>query len=357
MNFYPTFYGGFDPGSGRAGLKLVSDRGDFEQVLTIDSQIATGNADNLLARGDINATIADVVRPGESLIQFNGADYYLQDLVQEGRNASYALGNPARYWGSHALVLLLTLACEMIHDRDFTLRIVTALPVSLYTKENRQRMKEALTRACHFKYNGIQRSARISVGYVCMEGQGALIHAGLAEGDQALVDIGERTTDLVAANGQKLIVSQCEGNHELGIGMITDAVIALYKRYGRVLSIPKAHDVMNRWAMGEQFADVAMPNGTLPGHMISAAIDKARRALARDIVSFAGSVWNVEGESVGQRFDQITVAGGGAYYLDDLLSGSLPRVMVPAKPEDANLSGYLELARSLEHKIADAWVA
>lgn len=349
-----TYYGGFDPGSGLGGLELYA--ADRHLTKDIDSCIAIGNADDLLARGDINAKIADVIRPGESLVTLNGSDYYLEDLAKEGKNATYELANPARYWSDHGRVLLLALASQLIPDRIFTLRLVTALPVTLYDRTNRKKMKDNLSGYYRYTYNGREREAYITIGYVAMEGQGVLIHAGMMTGEQAVIDIGERTTDLISADGQKLIVSQCAGNQELGVGLITDAVDKLLRRYGRVLSTQKIHDIMKQWAQ-DGSADITTPNGILQGYLIDQSIDKARNTLATLIISFASSTWNVEGESVGQRFSQITVAGGGAYYLDDILPGMLPHVIIPSHPEHGNLNGYADLALTLEDKIENVWVA
>jgi integrase len=215
----PTYLGGFDPGTGRAGLTLVSADGVSleNDTMTIDSIVATGNAEKLLKRGDIHATLADVLREDECLITFNSTDYFLCSLVKEGKNSTNAVADPARYWGDHARVLLLALACTLIPERVFALRLVTALPVTLYDRDNRKRMKEALSSYYRFEYNGRVREVYVTVGYVAMEGQGALIHCGAQDGEQALLDIGERTVDAIAADGQKLMISLCGGNEELGV--------------------------------------------------------------------------------------------------------------------------------------------
>ncbi len=105
----PTYYGGFDPGTGRAGLTLVSADGVSleNDTMSIDSIIATGNAEKLLKRGDIHATLADVLREDECIITLNTVDYFLCDLVKEGKNPTNAVADPARYWGDHARVLLI----------------------------------------------------------------------------------------------------------------------------------------------------------------------------------------------------------------------------------------------------------
>lgn len=353
----PTYYGGFDPGTGRAGLTLTSADGVSleDDTMTIDSIVATGNSEKLLKRGDIHATLADVLREDEYLVTLNTTDYFLGDLVKEGKNQTNADSDPARYWGDHARVLLLTLACTLIPERVFALRLVTALPVTLYDRDNRKRMKEALSNYYRFEYNGRMREVYVTVGYVAMEGQGALIHCGAQDGEQALLDIGERTVDAIAADGQKLMISLCGGNEELGIGQITDAVRTLAQRYGRQLPAPQIHDILWAWSHNEPLPVIRTSQGTLPEDELYSTIEKARTTLAKGMVSFASSLWNVEGEAVGERFDQIYIAGGGAYYVGDLLKNMLPRVEIPADPESTNILGYLDLACTLEDKVPGIW--
>ena len=352
-----VYYGGFDPGSGRASLYIVPEDGvELETDLaTIDSLIARGDPQQLLNRGNVDATIADVIRQDEILVEWNGSAYYLDALIKEGRNKTDALADHDRYWSDHVRVLLLALAGSLIPENNVELRLVTALPVSLYNKENRQRMKESLSNYYRFTYNGHEREMVVQVGYVAMEGQGILIHCGEQEGEQVVLDIGERTTDCVAANGQKLITSLCAGKEDMGVGVITDAVKALAKRNGRQLSTEKAHDILYAWSHNQSLPKIRAGNDMVPDDEIAETIDRAARNLANEIRSWAASKWDVEGEEVGERFDQILIAGGGAYYVGELLQEKLPRVSIPADAEDGNVRGYSDLALTLEDRISGVW--
>lgn len=353
----PVYYGGFDPGSGRAGLFLIpKDQVELvRETLTIASLIATGSPQTLLKRGDIDATLADVLREGECLIEWQNTAYYLCDLIKEGKNVTAAFNDPGRYWGDHARILLLALSAMLIPESTFELRLVTALPITLYERENRKRMKDALSNVYEFRFNGRRRQAIITVGYVAMEGQGILIHAGAASGEQALLDIGERTVDAIAADGQRLITTLCRGNEELGIGHLTDALQQLAQRYERVLPPTRAHELLWAWAHSRPLPTIRAKEGAIPEREIHATIDIARHALAKDIFSFVSSLWNVEGEAVGERFEQILLGGGGVHYVGDLLRELLPRVVIPSDPEDANMRGYAELALTLADKIPNVW--
>src|SRR5207245_10327475 len=104
-------------------------------------------------------------------------------------------------------------------------RVVTARPVTLYrTKENRTLVKKALEGWYPFRFNGRDREVLIKVGAVVMEGMGALIQYGEETGKQAVIDIGERTIDLLAADGQTPLGNLSSGDI-LGVGQIADELI------------------------------------------------------------------------------------------------------------------------------------
>src|SRR5258708_6083746 len=112
-----------------------------------------------------------------------------------------AHGASDRYWSRHSLLLLLTLAATLIPERQFELRVVTALPVTLYrTKENRSQVKKALEGWYPFRFNGRDREIVIKVGAVVMEGMGALIQYGEEAGKPTVIDICEVTIVPVAVH-------------------------------------------------------------------------------------------------------------------------------------------------------------
>lgn len=353
---YPIYYAGFDPGSGQAALQVIPADGiDLPtDVLTLPSTIADVSPDTLLDRGDVNATIANVLHDGECLISYNGNDYALGDLVKQGRNARDELGNPDRYWGDHARILLLALASQLVPERVFALRVVTALPVTLYNREKRERMKRELSGLYRFEYNGCPHEVSIRVGYVAMEGQGVLIHCGQETGEQAVMDIGERTLDCIAADGQKLLTNLCRGC-ELGIGQITDAVKALGKRYGRNLATRQVHAILSASVHGQPLPVIRTGTVSIPEAEILDTICKSRDLLAKRVMAFVGGLWNVEGEASGIRFERITVGGGGAYYLGSLLAMALPGIVIAPSPEYANIRGYADLALALSEKVPTIW--
>ena len=215
-------------------------------------------------------------------------------------------------------------------------------------------MKRELSGLYCFEYNGCPHEIEVRVGYVAMEGQGILIHCGREEGEQAVLDIGERTLDCIATDGQKLLTNLC-GGEELGIGQITDAVKAIGKRYGRVVSTTTAHTLLSAYAHQQPLPVIRASTTVIPETEIVDAISKSTANLAKRVDSFAGSLWNVEGEAAGARFEQIMLGGSGAYYLGERLASVLPQMVVPADPEYANVRGYTDLALTLEEKVPTIW--
>jgi len=352
------YYGGFDPGSGEATLNLHPADGVemASDTMTIPSIIADGRPRDLLKRGDTDATLAQVLRDGEYVLSVNGNDYFLGEAIREGRNETDALRDPNRYWSNHARFLLLALACILIPERSFELRLVTALPVSLYDKENRVKMKQALEGyyRCTFATAGqfSDREITVKVGYVAMEGQGILVHCGEAEGDQAVFDIGERTFDLVVADGQRLLTTKCAGE-EIGVGLIVDDLKNFAKTRRRNLTTTKAHDLLFAYAHNEPLPTL----GGVDHEELHEEIGNAIRRAGRTLTSFIAAHLTTDGEDVAASFDRVYLAGGGAYYFRTLIADLIgdDKVTVVEDAEVANAYGYADLAKQLEQRKADIW--
>ena len=197
----PAYYAGYDPGSRIATLCLCPEDtlDELPLALSVPSIVGDGLVADLIntrTTTDPEASLASLLKKHEYVIEYEGQEYYIGELAEkEGKNATTALGVSERYWSPHSLLLLLTLAAALIAERQFELRVVTALPVTLYrTKENRSLVKKALEGWYPFRFNGRDREVVIKVGAVVMEGMGAFICYGEETGKQAVIDIGERTS-------------------------------------------------------------------------------------------------------------------------------------------------------------------
>jgi hypothetical protein len=347
----PIYSAGFEVGSGISGLTVCAADGLplARDLVTLPSFIADGDITTLLKGSDPDATLAETLHPGEYVLVWQDRTYFLGDLLMQGQHLDNAMSDERRYWSEHAQVLLLCLACMLIPERRFQLRLVTALPVSLYDRERRQRVRQALSQHYRFSFNGREREVEVRCGYVAMEGQGILIHCGDAHSQQAVIDIGERTTDLVAASGQRLIGRLCKGE-QLGVGELVEALRHLAHRHRRALSVEKAHAALHAYAHHRPSPQIITATGPLPEEEITTTIEQVIARVARPLSSHLSGTWNMEEAPAGSQFDTIYLGGGGAYYFEAVVRATLPEchlVTVPA-PEEANIRGYAELAASLD---------
>lgn len=359
----PTIiYAGYDPGSGEATLSTLPAAdvaNQQDKITTIPSMIADGIASKILGRGNVDATLGQVLHEGEYVLTYNDNEYFLGDLTREGKNATSAIGDQNRYWSSHSLLLLLSLACLLTSDQSIELRLVTALPVSLYTPENRKKVKKALEGYYRFSFATKGKDYRdreifVKVGYVAMEGQGILVHSGEVEGDQAVFDIGERTFDLIVADGQKVLTGLCHGNEELGVSLLVDDLQELAREHKHTLKPEKAHAILHAYAHNEALPFLSWINEKDLESFIYQSIHKAGRALT----SFISSHLTSDGESVAASFDRVYLAGGGAYYFSEIIQALIDdqdKVIVVEDSELDNARGYAELATALQTRKSDIW--
>ncbi len=357
-----VYYAGYDPGSRIATLYLAPEDhlDELPLALSVSSIVGDGLVTDLVntrTTTDPNAPLASLLKKHEYVIEYEGQEYYVGELAeQEGKNATTAHGASDRYWSRHSLLLLLTLAAALIPERKSELRVVTALPVTLYrTKENRSLVKNALEGWYPFRFNGRDREIVVKVGAVVMEGMGALIQYGEETGKQAAIDIGERTIDLVAADGQTPLASLCDGDI-LGVGQIADELIREIKqRHKRILSSLEAHEQLYAYANGKPLPRLAANQQPIPTDEISGIIGKAIARVGRAITLYIAQKWNQEGGAVASNFSPVLLIGGGAHYFEQTIRTLIPLVNLPEDPEDTNPKGYLDLALSLEDVKATIW--
>jgi len=357
-----VYYAGYDPGSRIATLYLAPEDhlDELPLALSIPSIVGDGSVADLVntrTTADPNASLASLLKKHEYVLEYEGQEYYVGKLAeQEGKNPTTAHGVSDRYWSRHSLLLLLTLAAALIPERQCELRVVTALPVTLYkTKENRSLVKKALEGWYPFRFNGRDHEVVVKVGAVVMEGMGALIQHGEETGKQAVIDIGERTIDLVAADGQTPLSNLCDGDI-LGVGQVADELIREVKQhYKRILSSIEVHEQLYAYANGKPLPRLSANQQPLPTEEIRSIIDKAVARVGRAINLFIAQKWNQEGGAVASNFSPVLLIGGGAHYFEQTIRTLIPLVELPEEPEDANSNGYLDLTLSLEDVKTTVW--
>lgn len=343
----PIYYAGYDPGSAFASL-FTSGADGTTHLLTIPSFVAD---EPLISRSWGQSK-------GRESISYKDFDYFVgQRALDGGQNSTNASGDRGRYSGLHSQLLLFALVAALIPETDVELRLVTALPVNLHEKENRQATKRVLSGHHRFIANGVERSLIVKVGTVIMEGQGILMHYAKENvKDQAVVDIGERTTGLVAIDHVGNPIKRFVGETELGVGQVVNELRETIRlSFGRFITTSLAHKMLRASVQHAPLPVVKANNVAIPTDSIVGVIDKAIERVGRSINTFISSKWNVEGVTIGSNFDAISIAGGGAYYFTDIIRRQLMTATMTDDPEHANVQGYHDLALGLESLKETVW--
>jgi len=360
----PVFYVGFDPGSGVTTL-YISPEENLDQVWTLSapSLVSDGNlADLANIRGrDVEASPASALHKGEYALSLEEGgqvrEYYIGELTKHGLNADDALGDPNRYWSHHSRLRLLALAAAIIPENVFELRVVTALPVTLYKiKENRNRVKQALQGYHRFTFNGRHKEVVVKVGTVTMEGMGALTAYSEGTGEEAIIDIGKRTVDLIAVEGRVPDPKRCAGDANLGVGKAIDEVIrVIQQRYHRVLSEELATELFYAYAHEQMLPEITTDDANVEPAQLHAIIKEAVTKQGRAINTFIAKTWNQEGGTLASNFRKVFLVGGGAHYFAETIRKHVKKASVPTDPELANARGYLDLSLGLQEVKALVW--
>jgi hypothetical protein len=192
-----------------------------------------------------------------------------------------------------------------------------------------------------FILNGQRHSVNVE-GVMCiMEGAGALILHGNGKTPQGVIDVGERTTDLVFAQGQRPVKNKSDGR-EIGIGQAADTLSNLVKRaYGRHLSTEECFNVLSAYIQNKNIPDVHV-NGEIID--LQKHCQTAVRAVGQEVLSFVSTLWrSSDRNGIASNAQRVWLVGGGAHYVHDILRPHIPHLVVPDRPEMANVDGYLKL--------------
>lgn len=341
-----TYSFGYDFGNAETcGVAVVNGRKIAKCIPTALSQESGSRLSN----------IGVGMRPDHFIFQMEGkhAEFFVGNLaLEQGSNIWNGYGDPGRYWNSKSLVALLTLSSTMIPDDEFALNVVTGIPVEAYGGgvTNRQKIKDALQGDHTFVVNNRKRVIHIHVDKVIMEGAGAAIAYGSSRGRQGVIDIGGRTTDLYASNGQTPDMKYCRGM-AIGVQTAMDAINASFEKiYGASLSAQELRSLM-RATIYEQRLPFAYARGEQVdmNEIVHESIDQTVESL----VSFIRSKWrSSESDTIiASGFETVTIVGGGAYYFFNQIRRDIPHAICPSEPEQANAYGYWMFAEQLARRL------
>ena len=274
--------------------------------------------------------------------------------------ATSGLGDINRYW-KQSLPHLLVVACSVIPDDEFKLNIVTHLPVKSYGPQTVQAVQDSLTGDYSFELNGRSRRIVVEVLRVLMEGVGALVAYGdkSADADQAVIDWGYYSLDVIRAKGMNVLTQLCK-NEAYGISLVADYVNEQaaqdYRGYQfspanlhRILlastGIPQAdgYPQYPELVNGKhQFTNQELHKWVLDGRV-------ELMELAGPFLS--GALKSHEMGGVASNLNRVLNVGGGGYHMFDPLQQLVPQVKRPEEAEIADTQGFSLVAHNMTKQI------
>ena len=332
--------------AGNSETTFVAPRG---RVITIPSFIGSGSLEELQRiRGGIGTT---TLRDDEFVLEYQNRSYFIGRLaVEESLDATSARGNINRYWDGHTLKLLLVLAGAAFRSPHLTMRLITGLPVQVWSAEAKEKVRQRLIGTHSYKLNGEERRLTIDNVVVVMEGAGALALYGTDEQVfQGVIDVGGRTTDLFMAEGQRPIKPRCVGT-DRGVEKVGDILKELVEqKYGRALLPNEIRDILRAYVEHRPHRPIPVDGVriTLDGEVADIV-----GSVADEISAFVSEAWRSgEHGKVAAMADQVLLIGGGAYYFAPRLRNLITHLKVPQQPEIANAKGYLAIGLQITDEL------
>jgi len=346
MNTYDT---GFDFGNGEATVTLFDLHGQL-QSLTVPSVTAEGTLSGLQEiRGASGAHDHPYkLYDDDYILSFDGEDKHIGRLALVYSSDPHETRNDInRYWSKTSLEFLLTLSGSLIFDREFTLNVVTGLPAETYSTLNKRQVKEALEGDRAFWLNGTSRMAHIKVAKVVQEGAGGIVLYGTKEPvKQAIIDIGERTTDIFTARGQEPIADQCKGRDK-GVANAAELLNTLvYTACARELTIDERRRILRAHVSFQPYPDIPVAGRSLTDEELRPWAETALRKTGKFIRDFTSKVLKSDEKGhVAADLKSVILIGGGAYYFLQDIQERIPFAKMGENPEYANSRSYAHFAR------------
>lgn len=335
---------GFDAGNSES--TLTWRQGATVRHVTAPSFVGSGSLAEL--RRIRGAAGGEGLQKDEAVLGHAGASYYVGRLaMEESRDATTARNDVSRYWNGHTLRLLLALAGQA--GVNGTARVITGLPISAWTAENKRAVQRALIGAHSYTFNGKERTLTIDAVGVMMEGAAALASQSTTDAPYAVIDIGGRTIDLFWCEGVRPIAQRCVAE-EIGVERITDLLRQqVLERYRRELQPKELRGILRAYVTG-----APMPTLYFQSKEIAYQDDvqAAVAAIGQQAASYVVQHWGDDRGLAASEAARVLLIGGGAYFFADALREAVPHIEVPRAPEMANAVGYLSVGLSASE---EAW--
>lgn len=243
---------------------------------------------------------------------------------------------------------LFLAAISQITPASVELHIVTGLPVAFY--DDRVIVRNRLLGRHRVQREGRPRQT-LDVGHVwvipqpfgtllsiCLDNHGAITDHAIAEGAIGVVDIGGKTTNLLAVN-QLSEIGRETASANVGAW---DAVRAMRNWLAEAENCPslelRDHQVIDA-LITRQIKYYGQPVA------LDSALDDILRPLAEQVLAEATHLWNG-----GAGLDAILVSGGGALLLGPYIKSHFRHARVIEEPVFANAMGFWKFAQRKARK-------
>lgn len=335
---------GFDPGNSES--TMTWRHGAASRHVTMPSFIGSGSLEEL--RRVRSGAGGEGLQKDEIVLVHQGTSYYIGKLaLEEARDARTARNDVSRYWNGHTLWLLLALAGQA--GINGPVRIMTGLPISAWTPENKRAVQRALIGTHVYTLNGKDRSLTIDSVAVMMEGAAALAAYTLDNAPYGVIDIGGRTTDLFWSYGTKPVTQLCRSGN-VGVEKITDALRQeVLERYQRELRPHELRSIL-RAHVANDLPPALFARGK--GLFLNGSVTAAIGAASQQVLSYVAQEWSDDRGGVASDAARVLLIGGGAYFFADALRAIIPHIEVVRAPELANAQGYLAIGSYVSE---EAW--
>lgn len=336
---------GFDPGNSESTLAWRV--GAVQRHATIPSFIGSGRLEEL--QRVRSAAGYGALQKDELVLHFAGVPSFVGKLaIEESRDASAARNDVSRYWNGHTLRLLLTLSAQA--NLSGPVRVMTGLPVSAWTAENKKAVQKALCGTHVYAVNGKERMLTIEAVGVMMEGAAALAsYEAPPNIPQAVIDVGGRTTDLFWSVGVRPVARLCDAE-EIGVekagDLLRQGTLSTHKRE---LNPHEIRDTLRAYVSDEIAPRIFKDGKEI---VLNGAVGAAIDAVAQQLLSYVARLWGDDRGAVAGEAARVLLIGGGAYYFGEALKQSIPHLETSRHPELANAFGYLAVGSAASE---EAW--
>jgi hypothetical protein len=245
---------------------------------------------------------------------------------------------------------LLLAACARLLKDAVTIRLITGLPIKVFSQEEKGKVQHSLLGTHTYSFNGRPRMLTVDSVGVMMEGAATLYDVAAEPLPQCVIDVGGGSTDLFWAIGRRPVADRCDG-YAAGVEKIGDVLLK------KVLALPNG-----RRLTGEELRAVLWAYATRQPPpklysrgrelVLNGEIEQAITIVGEELATFVRQRWEDSDGQVASSAAHARLIGGGAYYVRPVLKTAIPHLTVPEHPERANAVSYLAIG---EAATEEAW--